>query len=172
MQELTAPLAISRPTLEKYVSVLENTFILKLVTPFFSNKRKELVKMPKLYYHDTGMRNQAVRQFQPLSLRADMGGLVENAVFKALTVRLSPLEELKFWRTKNGGEVDFVVEGKQVIPVEVKYTAMRAPQIPSGLRSFIQSYNPQRGVVVTRDFTGELNVNSSRVIFIPACLLS
>jgi hypothetical protein len=66
------------------------------MTPFFSNKRKEIVKMPKLYFHDTGLRNQAARHFQSLSARTDTGALVENAVFKALTTRLSLLETLKF----------------------------------------------------------------------------
>ena len=52
--------------------------------------------MPKLYFHDTGLRNQAARHFQSLSARTDTGALVENAVFKALTTRLSLLETLKF----------------------------------------------------------------------------
>ena len=101
-----------------------------------------------------------------------MGALVENAIFRALTVRLSPLEELKFWRTKNGSEVDFIVEGEGIIPVEVKYTAMQLPRVPSALRAFIQSYHPPMGVIVTRDFTDELEVNGSRLLFIPARLIS
>ena len=118
------------------------------------------------------MRNQVVRNFQPLSLRPDAGALVENSVFKSLNTRLSLLEELKFWRMKNGSEVDFIVEGEQLIPVEVKYTAMNSPRFPSGIRSFIRSYSPSRAIVITKDCIGKLEVKGCNVIFIPVYLLS
>jgi len=172
LQELTTSLSISRPTVEKYLLVLENTFILRHIPPFFANKRKEIVKMHKVYYHDTGMRNQVIRNFQPLPLRPDAGALVENSVFRSLNGRLSLLEELKFWRTKNGSEVDFIVEGEQRIPVEVKYTAMNAPRIPSGIRSFMRSYSPSKAIVVTKDYVEKVEVNGGKVIFVPAYLLS
>ncbi|MHC4536331.1 MAG: ATP-binding protein [Planctomycetota bacterium] len=172
LQELTTSLSISRPTVEKYLLALENTFILKRIPPFFVNKRKEIVKMPKVYYHDTGMRNQVVRNFQPLSLRPDAGAIVENSVFKSLNARISLLEELKFWRMKNGSEVDFIVEGEQLVPIEVKYTTMNSPRIPPGIRSFIQSYNPSKAIVVTKDYIENVEVNGSKVIFIPVYLLS
>ncbi len=172
LQELTTRLSISRQTVERYLSVLENTFILRHIPPFFANKRKEIVKMPKVYYHDTGMRNQVIRNFQPLPLRPDAGALVENYVFRSLNGRLSLLEELKFWRMKNGSEVDFIVEGEELIPVEVKYTAMNTPRVPSGIRSFMRSYSPSKGIVVTKDYVGKVEVNGGEVIFVPAYLLS
>jgi len=172
LHELTTNLSISRPTVEKYLLTLENTFILKRIPPFFANKRKEIVKMPKVYYHDTGMRNQVIRNFQQLSLRTDAGALVENSVFKSLNVRLSLLEDLKFWRMKNGSEVDFIVEGEQLMPVEAKYTEMNSPRVHSGIRSFIGNYNPPRAIVVTKDYFEKVEVNDCYVIFMPAYLLS
>jgi hypothetical protein len=68
--------------------------------------------------------------------------------------------------------VDFVVEGEAVIPIEVKHATMNRPRMPSELRAFIQSYHPPMGVVVTRDFTHEVELNGSRVLFIPACLIA
>jgi predicted AAA+ superfamily ATPase len=178
LHEVTTGLSISRPTVEKYLFVLENTFILKRVPPFFVNKRKEVVKMPKVYYHDTGMLNQVIRNFQTLSTRPDAGALIESSVFRSLNIGLSLTDELKFWRMKNGSEVDFIVDGEQPIPVEVKYTAMTTPRLPSGIRSFIREYKPERAYVVTRDCFGKLaveaNTNSRTsvpVIFIPAYLL-
>ena len=179
LQEVTSSLSISRPTVEKYLFVLENTFILSRISPFFANKRKEVVKMPKLYYHDTGMRNQVVRNFQSLSMRPDTGALIENSVFGSLATRLSATDELKFWRMKNGSEVDFIIEGEQLIPVEVKYTSMRSPRIPLGIRSFIREYKPERAYVVTRDCFGEAAMETSAgnghnipVTFIPVYLLA
>jgi len=172
LHELTTSLSISRPTVEKYLLALENTFILKRIPPFFVNKRKEIVKMPKIYYHDTGMRNQVVRNFQPLSLRPDAGAIVENSVFKSLSAQISLLDELKFWRMKNGNEVDFIVQGEQLVPLEVKYTTMNSPRVPPGIRSFIQSYSLSKAIVVTKDYIENLEINGSNVIFIPAYLLS
>ena len=178
LHEVTTSLSISRPTVEKYIFVLENTFILKRVSPFFANKRKEVVKMPKVYYHDTGMRNQVIRNFQPLSMRPDAGALIENSVFRSLNTRLSITDELKFWRMKNGSEVDFIVEGEQVIPVEVKYTSMKSPRLPSGIRSFTRGYKSEKVYVVTRDCFGNLEMDNGTdngsaipVLFVPAYLL-
>jgi len=178
LHEVTTGLSISRPTVEKYLFVLENTFILKRVSPFFVNKRKEVVKMPKVYYHDTGMRNQVIRNFQPLSMRPDVGALIENSVFRSLNTRLSITDELKFWRMKNGSEVDFIVEGEQLTPIEVKYTAMKSPRLPSGIRSFIREYKSEKACVVTRDCFGKLEIDNGTdngaaipVMFVPAYLL-
>jgi len=178
LHEVTNGLSISRPTVEKYLFVLESTFILKRVSPFFANKRKEVVKMPKVYYHDTGMRNQVVRNFQSLPVRSDAGALIENSVFRALSNRLSIVQDLKFWRMKNGGEVDFIVEGEQLTPIEVKYTAMKSPRLPSGIRSFIREYKPESAYVVTRDYFGKLEIDNGTdngaaipVMFVPAYLL-
>jgi predicted AAA+ superfamily ATPase len=178
LHEVTTSLSISRPTVEKYLFVLENTFILKRVPPFFASKRKEVVKMPKVYYHDTGMRNQVIRNFQSLSMRPDAGALIENSVFRSLNTRLSLTDELKFWRMKNGSEVDFIMEGERVIPVEVKYTAMKSPRLPSGIRSFVREYRPERAYVVTRDCFGKLEMDDGTdngaaipVTFVPAYLL-
>ena len=118
------------------------------------------------------MRNQVIRNFQPLPLRPDAGALVENCVFRSLNGKLSLLEELKFWRMKNGSEVDFIVEGEELIPVEVKYTAMNTPRVPSGIRSFMRSYSPSKGIVVTKDYVGKVEVNGGEVVFVPAYLFS
>jgi predicted AAA+ superfamily ATPase len=177
LHEVTTSLSISRPTVEKYLFVLENTFILKLISPFFANKRKEVVKMPKVYFHDTGMRNQVIRNFQSLSMRPDAGALIENSIFSSLNNHLFN-QDLKFWRTKNGNEVDFVIEGEQIIPVEVKYTTIDSPRLPSGISSFIREYRPGMAYVVTKDFSGNLSVKEETgnseivsVTFAPSYLL-
>ena len=56
LNELSRDLGIARETLERYLFLLENTFIIKMVPPFYSNKRKEIIKMPKIFFDDTGLR--------------------------------------------------------------------------------------------------------------------
>jgi hypothetical protein len=172
LSEFSASLSVSRPTVEKYLFILENTFIIKRIMPFFTNKRKEVIKMPKVFFYDVGLRNQVIRNTSPLSLRADAGRLIENYVFSYLAKKVGIGEELKFWRTKSGNEVDFVVESEEdLLPVEVKYQAGKKDAIPSGVRFFIPKYNPKKAIVITQDYLGKRISNGVEICFIPVYLL-
>ncbi|MBI2644844.1 ATP-binding protein [Candidatus Uhrbacteria bacterium] len=105
-------------TLKKQLNFLEKTFICSFVRPYFTNKRKELVKNPKMYFFDTGLRNSVVNDFRSLDARGDNGALLENALFQECIKR-----EIKpqFWRTKTGREIDFVMQFQErLIAVEIK----------------------------------------------------
>lgn len=171
--ELANTLSANRRTVERYLFLLENTFIIGLLKPFFTNKRKEIAKMPKIFLKDTGLRNMLIRNFTSLETRPDKGALVENFVYTELTKNLSPLEELYFWRTQTKAEVDFIIKGErqQLIPIEVKYKKMPSPQIPSGLRSFISAYKPKIGFVITRDLLSQQKIGRTTVYFLPAFLM-
>lgn len=171
LKELATSTASSWRTIENYLFILENTFIIKRVLPFFSNKRKEVVKMPKIFFHDTGLRNQLVKNTNSLVHRNDAGSLVESFVFQQLYRNLNVNEELKFWRTQNKNEVDFVIESEEIIPVEVKYKAFESPQIPQGIRFFMQQYHCKIAFVITKNFLGEIKKENCRIIFLPAYLL-
>lgn len=77
--------------------------------------------MPKVYLLDTGIRNMLLKSFEPFQKRTDVGPLLENGVFSSLWKSIDILEELFFWRTIDGKEVDFVLRrGVDYIPFEVK----------------------------------------------------
>lgn len=173
VDELASTLTANRRTIERYLFLLENTFIINLLKPFFTNKRKEITKMPKVFLKDTGLRNMLIRSFAPLERRPDKGTLVENFVYTELKKNLASLEELYFWRTQTKAEVDFVIRGEKqrLIPVEVKYKKMPSPQIPSGLRSFISTYKPKIAFVITSDLLSQQKVNKTSVYFLPAFLI-
>jgi hypothetical protein len=168
ISELTNSLNISRPTVENYLFLLQNTFIVSLLPPFYTNRRQEIVKSSKVFFYDSGLRNSIVRNFDHLPKRIDGGALFENNVFLDLYKQLSLLESLHFWRSKSKAEVDFIVRGKDIIPVEVKYQTFREPKIPSGLRSFINIYKPKAAFVITPEFFGEKKLQNTRIFFIPA----
>jgi predicted AAA+ superfamily ATPase len=173
LNTLTADLAISRPTLLNYLTILENTFIIKRLPPFFRRKKREVIKMPKVFFHDLGLRNLVVKQFGELSTRPDRGALVENFSFIHLYRNLPSLNELNFWRTKHGTEVDFILQTQnRLIPVEVKYEAMSRTFIPSGLQSFLTAYPVTHAAVITKDHYAQIKRNKNRVVFLPAWLLS
>lgn len=122
IDELTNTLNINKATIEKYILMLEDTFVIKKIYPFFQNKRTEISKMPKMYFLDLGIRNIALNNFNKLDQRADSGKLAENFVLTQLEYCKNTDQEINFWRTKSGAEIDFVVQkGKQIDLYEVKF---------------------------------------------------
>lgn len=106
-------------SLKKYLNFLEKTFVCSFVKPFFRNKRTEIVKNPKVYFYDTGLRNVIVNDFRGFDSRPDIGGLLENGVFQQL-VKLGI--GVNYWRDKQQHEIDFVLglEGGKQMAIEVK----------------------------------------------------
>ncbi|NOZ62087.1 MAG: ATP-binding protein [Calditrichaeota bacterium] len=170
VKELAASASAGWRTMEKYLFILENTFIIKLVPPFFANKRKEIVKMPKVFFHDNGLRNQIVKNLNPLESRADAGQLVENFIFQQLYRKLRVTDDLKFWRTLSKNEVDFVIESDEIVPIKVKYRTFHSPMAPKGMQTFIQKYNSKKAFVITKNYIGESTKQGCRIIFLPAYL--
>ncbi len=167
LSELCSAVKIARETLERYLFLLENTFIIKTVTPFSSNPRKELSKMSKVYFVDTGLRNIAIKNLNSLSERVDTGALIENGVFGNILKNLTALEELHFWRTLSKNEVDFLLlKGKAARPIEVKYSPFKSARIPLGIRNFQKEYEVEEGVVLTKDYFGR----ADNTIFLPVWL--
>jgi len=110
---------LAYPTLKRYLGFLEKTFVAGFLKPYSKNKRKEIVKNPKIYFFDSGLRNAIVNDFRTFSERTDAGQVLENAVFSQL---VKENYKLNFWRDKNGNEVDFVLslEGGKALAMEVK----------------------------------------------------
>lgn len=171
--EFANTLQIPLAELEKYLLVLEKTFIIKLLPPFYANKRKEITKMPKIYFLDTGLRNWAVGNFSELELRPDAGALMENFVFAELTKALPVGWQIFFWRTKQKTETDFIVKRDQnLFPVEVKSKPFKKPIVPSGLKAFINNYRAQTktAFVLTKDFSAQTEYQGVPVYFFPSLL--
>ena len=106
--ELANTLEVSKTAINNYLYIMQKSFHMNLIPPFFKTIRKEIIKMPKVYFHDLGLRNFLTNNFSPLISRADRGQLLENLVFRLLQEN-NPIEDIKFWRTISGNEVDFVV---------------------------------------------------------------
>lgn len=167
--ELATLLHISMPTLKSYLWNAEKTFVLKALSPFFTNLRKELTKSPVFYFHDLGLRNYIGGVHGILNGDANLGSLFQNFVWRLLweETRFQPIA-LHFWRTKDKAEVDFVLEtSSALIPVEVKYRHMRQPQIGRALRSFISAYKPHQAWVVNLDLSSQMQINSTQVRILP-----
>jgi uncharacterized protein len=81
--ELANTLAVSTSAIRHYLYVMQKSFHIKLVSPFFNNVRKEISRMPKIFFFDPGLRNKVVNNFDAIDMRADRGELFENLVFNS-----------------------------------------------------------------------------------------
>lgn len=169
-KELSNVSGLSHKTLLKHLNILRQTYIIDLIKPYFTNKRTELSKNPKVYFLDSGLRNLALLDFKPCETRSDRGSLVENYVFKSLKRRATPFESLNFWRTKSKAEVDFIIRpGQKIIPIEVKYA--KTLTIGKSLYSFINKFLPSEAIILTKGWVSESKVKNCRIKFIPVYYL-
>lgn len=118
---LAGPCGASHTTLQNYLRVLEETYAVTVLRPFFSNKTKEIVSAPKVYGFDTGFvaYNKGWTDVRP----EDRGIMWEHIVLNEL-LALGLRERLRYWRTKQKQEIDFVIErrGKSPVAMECKWT--------------------------------------------------
>jgi len=161
-------LGITRRHIEKFIFLLEKTFVLNLLKPFFVNKKKELVKMPKVYFNDTGLRNINIGDVRSLEFRQDRGALAENCFFQEILKRKEPLEEFCYWRTKDRHEVDFIImKDGSLLPAEIKYQRFKETEISSSMRAFIDKFSPVQAVVITKDLMHRTRFHKTEIFFIP-----
>ena len=166
--EISSTLSVSSKTIKDYLWYLQKTFILKKVTPYFRNLRKEITKSPVFYFYDIGFRNYAINEFGNVS-ELSKGMIFENFVFNILKEKINYTPaKIHFWRTKDGAEVDFVIDlTKEVLPVEVKYREYKKAEITKSLNSFITEYQPKKILVVNLNLKKQIVVKKTKVHFIP-----
>jgi len=138
--ELSNTLDLSRETVERYIDLLEKSFVIFRLPGFSRNLRKEVTKMDKIYFCDVGMRNAVIGNFKPLVDRNDAGQLWENFLlaermkFLAYSNREAAAY---FWRTYTGAELDYIEESADGLSgFEFKYGKKTARQP----KSFLETY--------------------------------
>ncbi len=120
MQELSLTTGISKPTLEEYLFILENTYVIRRVAPFARNLRKELFKRQKVFFLDSGLMH--ILQFNSIP-EVTMGHVFETSIFNELLKRFSKAS-VYYWRTKDKKEIDFILDtGRNLHAIEVKLNA-------------------------------------------------
>ena len=160
--ELSNSIGLNYKTLEHYLDVLKGTYIFSYVTPFFTNVRKELTRMPKVYIHDPGV----YYYYYGMDITFDTieGKVIENFVFN--TLRNQYDKGIYFYRTKDKTEIDFIIKNeKQFTPIEVKFR--KKISIPASFLNFIDKYGTDTGIVITKDSIDKRD----NLFFIPVGML-
>lgn len=113
LNELSSLVGLDLKTVERYIDLLEKNYVIFRLPPYFSNQRKTLSKLNKIYFYDLGVRNTLINNFNPVNLRNDVGALWENFLvverMKFRQYRLISASQY-FWRTYDKAEIDLVEE--------------------------------------------------------------
>ncbi len=155
--ELSKITGIDNQTVEKYVQLLEKTFVIFRLSSFSRNLRNELKKSRKIYFYDNGLRNSIINQFNPIGLRNDVGALWENYIISE-RIKILNYNQLYsnrfFWRTHSQQEIDYIEEQNgQFFAYEFKWNTKAKIKFP---KKFVETYEPKETKVITplnyRDF--------------------
>jgi len=143
--ELSNMIGADKETVERYLFMLEQAFIVFRLPAFNRNLRTELRKSKKVYFYDNGIRNSLINNFAPLSLRNDKGALWENFI---MTERLKKISyenhfcNRYFWRTKDQQEIDYIEEFDGFLHAyEFKFNQDAKVKPPIG---FVKTYQDHR----------------------------
>jgi predicted AAA+ superfamily ATPase len=128
--ELGRQLGMSKNTVEKYLDLLSKVFVVYRLGAYARNLRKEVTKAGKWYFYDNGIRNAVIGNFNPLSVRQDVGALWENYLIgERIKANYNEglARELYFWRTYDHQEIDLVEEsGNSITALEFKWGDKKA----------------------------------------------
>ena len=155
ISDLARSLTVSPHTVGGDLDVLEGAFMIRRLQPYFANVQKRLTKSAKLYLRDSGLLHflAGLRKSAELTTWTKRGASFEGMVIEELGALASQQlvrPELFFWRTQAGAEVDLlIVEGKRILPVEIKLGAAVNHYAAAGLRQCMKDLGLRRGWLVT-----------------------
>lgn len=141
-------------TVQSWLSVLESTYVIKLLEPFYNNFNKRLVKSPKLYFVDTGLACSllSIKKASELDVSHFRGGLVENFfIMECLknNANLDKGQNFFYWRDNKGLEVDLIIQtSADVIPIEIKSAQTFSNDFKTNLTKFNKFSNIKNGFVI------------------------
>lgn len=167
--QLSSQTGISLPTLNKYLWYAEKTFVLKVVTPFYRNIKRELTKSPEMFFVDLGLRNYALNLLGQIGQSQNSGMVFENFIYQILQEKARENNwYIKYWRTTDKTEVDFIIDkGLSIVPVEVKYQHLKKLTISRSFRSFLEKYQPKNAYIVNLSKEEILQIGNTIVEVLP-----
>ncbi|VAW25898.1 Prokaryotic ATPase [hydrothermal vent metagenome] len=143
--ELGQTVGLNSETVESYINLLEQSFVVFKLSSFSRNLRNELKKSHKIYFYDNGVRNSLIANYNPISLRNDVGALWENYL---ISERIKYCEYHKiysntyFWRTHSGQEIDYIEEREgKLFAYEFKWNKNKKTKIPIAFKKAYDNYD-------------------------------
>ncbi len=148
--KIAGSLGVSAPTVRRYLDILDETFVVRQLPPYYANTKKRVIKSPKVYIRDSGLNHALlrIRTFEDLMGHPSVGASWEGFVIEQIAALLPPNSELYFYRTNAGAEIDllYLDHENKPVPVEIKYSL--SPSVSRGFWNAYEDLSCQRGYVV------------------------
>ncbi|PWK20096.1 hypothetical protein LV89_03906 [Arcicella aurantiaca] len=165
MNDLSRSLGVSPPTINRYLDLLEGSFIIQRLQPYHVNISKRLVKSPKIYFRDSGILHQLARviSLEQLQQNPIVGASWEGYVIEQIKRNIGYDWQLFFYRTQVGAEVDLLMispTGKKIF-VEIKLS--NSPTVSKGFYESIKDLNPEKKFIIIPNGESYLKADELKV---------
>lgn len=151
-RELANMLQADKETVERYIYLLEEAYVIFRLPSYSKNLRNELKKSKKIFFIDNGIRNAVINQFNPLNLRSDTGAIWENLMIAERMKKNEYARSFRnsyFWRTTQQQEVDYLEESDGILKAyEFKWQSLKSIRPPE---AFTRAYPEAEFTTVTRE---------------------
>jgi hypothetical protein len=136
ISEIANTCRLNKNTVENYLYILEETYVIKMVRPFSRNLRSELFKTPKIFFLDTGL--MQILWLKKLQ-KEILGSVFETSIFSEL-IKKYGLNKIFYWRTKDRREIDFIKnDANGILPIEVKLNFAQMKE--RSIKYFLEKYS-------------------------------
>ncbi len=170
--EIARDAGVNQPTVNRYINLMEVSYLFYKLNSFAMNRSKRIIKTPKAYFVDPALPAFLINYYDADSLKdsKEFGSLFENLIFfhlKVLSELTVPKSNIYYWRTTTNKEVDFIIEyGNKLIPIEVKLSSKVNYSDAQTLRLFLQDYH--EAIVGLLIYTGDkIEYLDKKIIAIP-----
>lgn len=149
--ELGQTIEADKQTVERYIDLLEQCFVVFRLNAYSKNLRNEIKKSKKIYFYDLGIRNAIIQNFNPLALRTDTGQLFENYIVSEYVKANSNARKhakYYFWRSFQQQEIDLIeeVDGK-LNAIEIKWNENKKAKFPT---TFTDNYVVNEKLIINK----------------------
>ncbi len=151
---LANDVGVSPNTIRSWISVLEASYIIFRLQPYYRNHSKRLIKSPKIYFNDTGLLCNLLKinSIEELSTHYAYGSIFENTIIneiRKLELSSASPDDLYFYRDSNNNEIDLLVDkGSKIIPVEIKSAQTYSTNFSKGLDYWRKHFHDVEGYIV------------------------
>jgi uncharacterized protein len=150
--ELANTVGSNKNTVERYIDILEKSFIIFRLSSFSRNKRNEICKSRKIFFYDIGIRNALIQNFNNIDLRNDIGAIWENFIITEILKNERnnrSFAKIYFWRSYSQQEIDLIVEKNDHLELfEMKWNPNKKSKVPSG---FHKNYTYKQFSIINKD---------------------
>ena len=144
---------VSAPTVKEYFSILEETLIAYIIPAFTRNVKRRVIQSPKFYYFDVGIANFLLKRTSVNPGSPEFGHAFEHFIMQEIIAYIGyfrPLQNLSYWRTSSGYEVDVII-GNAEVAIEIKSSDEVQSHHTKGLKAFSEEFPNCRLIVVSLD---------------------